>query len=387
MNPAALSTFAPWADRRKRWQAGRLLCGGLLAALLLMLASGCASTSTNAPHELNLVRLDQQARSLVRHGFAGQILVATPGNIIFLEGYGQRDPNQSESVSGHHVMPLASVTKPFTASLVLRLAADEMINLDDPIGDYLDTLDPSWQQVPIRYFLSHQAGLPAEIVNRDWPGDPRFEPVDREAFIARLAHFPPDHPPGQEFNYSNLGYGLMAALVETVTGQSFEQALADRLLTPNAIEDLGFDLPAWTEQQLVHGRQGRHDRGHYHERPRLSDGLGFNLRGAGDLLAKPVALAAWWESIQQHQWLPSPWLDQWLEPVVEESDGSQYGLGLHFRHSDHGPVVGHTGGDFLFAIDWSWFREQDTLVIISSADPRQEADVIREQLHGALFSR
>ena len=349
------------------------------------MTTGCASRPVDDPPGLNLHRLDQQAQALARRGFAGQVMVAIPEGIVFLEGYGLRQPGLDDTISGQHVMPLASVTKPLTASLVLRLAADGLIDLDHPIGHYLDTLDAAWQPVPIRYFLSHQAGLPAEIVNRDWPGEARFEPVDRDTFIARLAHFPPDHPPGQGFNYSNVGYGLMAALIETVTGQSFEQALAGLLLEPGNIDGLGFDRPGWREQQLVHARQGNQDKGHYHDRPRLADGLGFNLRGAGDLLAEPAALAGWWLSIHHHQWLPSPWLEQWLEPVVEEPDGSQYGLGLHFRSSPHGAVVGHTGGDFLFAIDWSWFRDREVLVVISSADPRQEADVIRDRLHRALF--
>ncbi|MGY6588904.1 MAG: serine hydrolase domain-containing protein [Wenzhouxiangella sp.] len=381
-----MSTFAPWLDRLDRWQPGHRLFGGLLAALIALAVTGCAVRPPDHPNSLNIARLDQHAQALARRGFAGQILVATPEDIVFLKGYGPRKPNQPERIAGDHVMPLASVTKPLTASLVLDLAAAGLIELDHPIGDYLDALDPAWQQVPIRYFLSHQAGLPAEIVNRDWPGEPRFEPVDRDAFIARLAHFPPDHPPGEGFNYSNVGYGLMAALIETVTGQTFEQALATRLLAPNHIAGIGFDRPAWGERQMVHGRQGPQDRGHYHDRPRLPDGLGFNLRGAGDLQAEPAALAAWWQSIHERQWLPSPWLDLWLEPVVEEPDGSDYGLGLHFRSTDHGPVVGHTGGDFVFAIDWSWFRDHDVLVVISSADPLQEADLIRDRLHRALFS-
>lgn len=385
MNPGASSTSAPWAERRGAGPFSRRGASVLLAGLLALGTAACTVRPGERPDGLNLQALDQQAQRLARRGFAGQVMVADAGGIVFLKAYGERQPGRDEAIEIHDVMPLASLTKPFTASLVLQLAADGLIDLDQPVGRYLDTLDEAWQPVPVRYFMSHQAGLPAEIVNRDWPGEGRFEPVDRATFIARLAHFPPDHPPGQGFNYSNVGYGLMAALVETVTGLAFEQALARRLLEPQGIQGLGFDRPEWPDTQLVHGRHDGHDKGHYHDRPRLPDGLGFNLRGAGDLLAEPAALAHWWQRIRQEDWLPSPWLDVWLEPVVEEPDGSQYGLGLHFRASRYGPVIGHTGGDFVFASDWSWFRDQDVLVVILSADPRQEADRIRDSLHRALF--
>lgn len=322
---------------------------------------------------------------LERRGFAGQVLVASGEDILFLQTYGPRRPGHPERIARDDVMPLASLSKPFTASLVLRLEAAGQLQLSDPIGQHLPGIPPDWSNIPIHAFLSHQAGLPAEIVNRAWAGEARFEPVDRQTFVARLTHFSPDHLPGEGFNYSNVGYTLMAAMIETITGLDFETALDTHLLAPNELRGIGFARPDWTQDRLVHGREGNRDRGHYLDQPRLADGLGFQLRGAGDLMAEPAAIAHWWQAVMRGQWLPEPQKSQWLQPLIDEPDGSQYGLGLHFRQSRHGPVIGHTGGDFLFAVDFSWFSDRQILVYIASADPRHEADRIRDGVHAVLF--
>jgi hypothetical protein len=85
--------------------------------------------------------------------------------------------------------------------------------------------------------------------------------------------------------------------------------------------------------------------------------------------------------------LSAPWLETWLTPQVDEADGSRYGYGLHFRNSDFGPVIGHTGGDFTYAVDFSWFVDHDLMVYLATADARFEADLLRDSLHRRLFGR
>jgi CubicO group peptidase (beta-lactamase class C family) len=282
-------------------------------------------------------------------------------------------------------MPLASLSKPFTASAILALAADGRLALDDPTGRYLEALDADWAGVPIENLLTHTAGLPAEIHNRNWGGEPRFEPVDREELIRRVNQFRPDHPPGESFNYGNVSYNLLAAVVETVSGRSVEAYLHERLLGPAGVEGIGLLEPDWSARELIRGRSGDEDRGHYLDRPRLADGLGYNLRGAGDLLARPAAIVDWYRSIRDGRWLPAPWGKRWLTPRVTEPDGSRYGYGLHFRDSRWGPVVGHRGGDRVFATDFLWFTEPDVMVYIASASARFEADILAPRLHRMLL--
>jgi CubicO group peptidase (beta-lactamase class C family) len=362
-------------------KSANLAFGGLFALVL----SGCAALDLHAP--INTVQLERELERLEASGFAGQVVVVQGDEVLLNRGYGNMAPGSDRAIDTDAVMPLASVTKPLTASAVFALAAEGRLGLDDPIGDHIPGLSEAWSRIPIRHFMTHTAGLPAEIVNRAYEGEARFEPINRDELLRRLAHFEPDHPPGEGYNYSNVGYNLLAVLVEVVAEESWEAFVRGSLLATAGVDGIGFLLPGWPQEQLVVGRNGSHPTGHYHDQPRLDDGLGWHLRGAGDLLAQPAGIIAWWQAIRHETWLSAPWLEEWLTPQVNKPDGTRYGYGLHFRDSTHGPVIGHTGGDYTFAVDFSWFTELDLLVYIATANARFEADVLRDDLHRQLPGR
>ncbi|TVQ28540.1 MAG: class A beta-lactamase-related serine hydrolase [Wenzhouxiangella sp.] len=357
---------------------------GLLATLVATLAAtivatlllaGCAALPSSDPQPESIAaELERALSRAEQRGFAGQLLVMHGQEVLVIRGYGQRVPGQPDPLDASAVMPLASLTKPFTASAVLALAAEGRLGLDEPIGQHLPDLAAHWAAIPIAHFLTHTAGLPAEIINRAWQGPVRFEPVAREAFVRRLDHFQPDHPPGQRFNYSNIGYNLLAVLIETLAEEAFEEFLSGSLLATAGVVEIGLVVPDWAPERLVSGRQGLVDSGHFIDQPRLPDGAGWHLRGAGDLLATPAGIASWWQAIQSQTWLSQPWLETWLTPQVSAGNGSQYGYGWQFRDSRLGPVVGHTGQELDFTAALAWYRDSDLMVYINSADRRFRAD-------------
>jgi CubicO group peptidase (beta-lactamase class C family) len=350
--------------------------------LLLALVQGCAVPQLVDPAGAT-AHLERVVAQAATRGFAGQVLVAHGDRVLLLKAVGQRVPGGHAPVTTADPMALVSITKAFTASAVLALVADGRVTLDDPIGVHLPGLPPSWAVIPIENVLTHTAGLPAEIVNRAWTGHPWFEPVGRDAFLAGLANFPPDHPPGAGFNYSNVGYSVLGALIETVTGEDWESYLRHRLLVPAGIHDIGLLQPGWAPERRVHGRVRGEDRGSYFDQPRLPDGLGWRLRAAGDMHASAEGMLDWWRAIRGGGWLPHDELERWITPRVRERDGHHYGYGLQARNSRLGPVLGHTGGDDVFTADWSWYVEADLVIYVASADPAHPADRVREALlHG-----
>ncbi len=353
-------------------------------ALPAVILTACANLPTDEQVERSTERFDRQLQTLARDGFAGQVLVAHGDEVLLLSGYGTMGLNDPRPVADNAVMPLASVTKPLTASAVFALAAEGKLALDTPIGDYLETLESPWSDIPIQALLTHTAGLPAEIRHRDHANGHLFEPVDRKTFLERVQQFPPDHPPGAGFEYGNIGYGLLAVLIETVAEQSWEAYLVGSVLNTAGVGDIGLRLPDWHARELVRGRSHELDLGHWLDQPRLADGMGYNIRGAGDLLARPTGILAWWHAIRREIWLSSPWLERWLEPQVREPDGSQYGFGLHFRNSPLGPVIGHTGSEAGFTVDFSWYTDLDLLVYVNSAHAEFPADALLQRLKALI---
>jgi CubicO group peptidase (beta-lactamase class C family) len=355
-----------------------------LSSLAAALLTACAALPVEP---LDLRALDATLTRMERRGMVGQVLVAREGVMLYGRGVGTLRPDTDERVTLDTVFPLASLTKPLTAAAVITLAADGRLALDDALGRYLEDLTAPWADIPVASLLAHTAGVSPEIGNREWEGEPRFEPVDRQVFLKRVQQFPPRGTPGRRFRYSNVGYGLLGALIEAVSEESFEAHLRRRLLVPAGLEEIGFLLPEWSREDVAVGRVDGVAWGTYFDHPALEDGAGFNLRASGDLHAPAGAVLDWWRKLRAEAWLPPEWARLAFEQHVREPGGSWYGYGWQLRDTPRGRVIGHTGGDHVYAVDFSWYPEDDVLVYVATAEARFEADVIREELHARLFRR
>lgn len=360
----------------------------VVGALMPLVLSACATPPTppTTEHlEQNTEQIGRQLQALEREGFAGQVLVARGDKLLLMSGYGTMGLDDPRPVPDNAVMPLASITKAFTASGIFVLAAQGKLALEDPVGRFLEELESPWADLSIDALLTHTAGLPAEIVRRGHMDEHRFEPIDRTTFLYRVQQFEPEHREDTNFLYGNVAYGLLAALIETVSEQSWEDFLIGSVLNTAGVSEIGLLRPEWQPDELVRARDGQTDLGHWLEKPMLADGMGYNARGAGDLLARPEGVLAWWQAIRREVWLSQPWLERWLKPQVREPDGSHYGYGLHFRSSPAGPVIGHTGDDAGFTSDFSWYSDLDLMIYVNSAHVDFRADAVREHVLGELI--
>ncbi len=122
---------------------------------------------------------------------------------------------------------IGSITKTFTAVLVLQCRDDGLLDLDDPIGRHLDV--PAHGDVTVARLLSHRGGLQREPFGDMW--DTMRAPDEKE-LLATLDRAERVLPPGRRMHYSNLAYGLLGRLVARLRGEPWASALASRVLTP-----------------------------------------------------------------------------------------------------------------------------------------------------------
>jgi beta-lactamase class C len=139
------------------------------------------------------------------------------------------------------LFPVASVTKLATALALLRLVEMSALALDDPLAWHLPAAEAAQTGVTIRTLLCHTSGLPLDLAQGaatyarglDWP-----------ALMAACLLTPLEAPPESRVQYSNVGYGLLAAIVERHAGKDFPTALADLVLRPLGVEGyLGAEPP------------------------------------------------------------------------------------------------------------------------------------------------
>lgn len=163
--------------------------------------------------------------------FHGNVLVALNGYKVFERSAGYADPLRKEAATPASVYQLASVSKQFTAAAIMLLQADNRLDIDDKVVKYIPELP--YKDVKISHLLHHTSGLPKYfyLINKYWGKN--YAP-DNEDIIYLLKRYkvPAFFKPGQQYDYSNTGYVVLASIVERITGMSLNDFLQRRVFIP-----------------------------------------------------------------------------------------------------------------------------------------------------------
>ncbi|WP_420637162.1 glycoside hydrolase family 3 N-terminal domain-containing protein [Candidatus Palauibacter sp.] len=216
----------------------------------------------------SLARVDRLIEAAIRDGTTpGAALVVGRGDrIVRLRAYGRLDwATAARQVSDSSLYDLASLTKVIaTTTAVMQLVDGGDLSLETRIGEHLPEWSTGWKRdVTVRQLLTHQGGLP--------PFRPFWRSLEGEAeYREAIAALEPDHEPGEETVYSDIGPMTLAFLVEEITGQAFDSYLYESVFRPLGMRETWFNPPnslrgriAPTEMDTVY-RQ-RHVIGEVHD--------------------------------------------------------------------------------------------------------------------------
>ncbi|HKO45242.1 MAG TPA: serine hydrolase [Pyrinomonadaceae bacterium] len=177
--------------------------------------------------------------------FNGSVLVAENGKVIHKKGYGQANMEWNIPNAPDTKFRLGSITKQFTSALILQLVDEGKVKLDGKLSDYLPAYRKDiGDKVTVHQLLTHTSGIPS------YTGLPGFfdnvsrNPYKVEDFVKQYASNDLEFEPGSKFSYNNSGYFLLGAIIEKVTGKSYEQALKEKILDPLGMKNTGYDLHA-----------------------------------------------------------------------------------------------------------------------------------------------
>jgi CubicO group peptidase (beta-lactamase class C family) len=172
------------------------------------------------------------------------VAVAKDGRILWEECFGWADRENKRRSTAHTAYNIASVTKPVTATAIMRLAQERKVGLDVPANEYLKQFQivsfPGDSKGPsVRQLLMHRSGLPIHWQSwdlRDLKLRPPFgETARRYAFAA--------WPPGERYEYSNLGYGVLGELIAQISGRSYADFIQEEIFRPLEMGDSFIGLP------------------------------------------------------------------------------------------------------------------------------------------------
>ena len=194
-------------------------------------------TATNVSAQQNAKKIDLLMKQYDEYGqFNGSVLVAENGKVIYKKGFGMANmewaiPNQPDTR-----FRIGSVTKQFTATLILQLVEEGKIKLDGKITDYLtDYRKDTGDKVTIHQLLNHTSGIPSYTSRPNFLAEVSRNPYSVADFVKTFASGDFEFEPGSKFSYNNSGYFLLGAIIEKVTGKTYETVLIGSRLKPNKV--------------------------------------------------------------------------------------------------------------------------------------------------------
>jgi CubicO group peptidase (beta-lactamase class C family) len=196
------------------------------------------ATLTVSFAQTKTTQLDELLNKYTEYGqFNGSVLVADHGKVIYKKGFGLANREWDIPNAPDTKHRLGSITKQFTAMLIMQLVAEGKLDLQATISKYLpDYSKVNGEKITIHQLLNHTSGTP------NYTSFPNFFKEYTPTEMVRMyADSILDFTPGERFSYSNSGYITLGAIIEKVTGKSYEEVLQEKIFTPLKMNNSGYD--------------------------------------------------------------------------------------------------------------------------------------------------
>jgi CubicO group peptidase (beta-lactamase class C family) len=290
-----------------------------------------------------------------KEGFSGAVVVGRGDRILLQRGYGFLDAGRTIPVTADSVFTTGSITKQFTAAAILKLEMQQRLSTADPLSRHLPGVPPDKQSITLHHLLTHTAGFPGAS------GDD-LEAIGRDAFVTLVLNRPLAHAIGT-YQYSNVGYSLLAAVVERVSTQPYERFVVEQLFEPAGMRLTGYARPGWDPANVARAiNDDGTDRGTFGEIA-VRNGLpGWHLLGNGGIQSTTGDMFRWHLALSGTRVLTDAAKAKLFRPWVDEGGGSHYGYGWSIEDTPFGRLVTHNGGNPYFYADFLRYTDSGVVV-------------------------
>ncbi|HAO09091.1 MAG TPA: hypothetical protein DCQ50_19400 [Chryseobacterium sp.] len=182
-------------------------------------------------------KIDKLVKEYETQGYSGTILVAKGNRILYASGYGISDQSSLKKNTVNTRYKTESIGKLFTATLVMQEIESGRLKLDDALEKFFPKVYQNGQNITIHHLLSHTSGFTETEMNPSFkPGTP----YTRQQILELRSEAPRAFSiPGEKFQYSNLGYTLLAEILEKINGKSFDSIIHERIFNLSSMNNTG----------------------------------------------------------------------------------------------------------------------------------------------------
>lgn len=322
-----------------------------------------------------LVCIDEVLTAAEQKGFAGTVLVADGDKILFQKGYGMTAPEGGVPIDENTVYLIGSIVKPFTRMAIAALEDRGLLSTSDSLSKFFPNVPKDKKDITLQQLLDHKAGIPdligegGKVIKEYWVGYD-YLPVTRDQMVEKTLKARLLYAPGTDEVYSNSGFALLAAIIEIVSGEPYEDFVYQAVFEPAGMKYTGYRRPDWSNTALAHGIDHGKDWGTALDDDRwMADGPSWNLRGNGGMLGTVPDLYLWLRALAKDGVYP--------EHVRQTLIGD-----LKFSQNYQSHYFAAAGSNGIYNSIFFFMLDQNRMIIMitSNSEHNAEEDYIQDFL-------
>ncbi len=356
--------------------------------LLNLFATSCNGQSNNSSiksiNQIKIEKIDEIIKMYSENaGFNGSVLVAHQGQVIYKKGFGMADMEWEIANKPNTKFRIASVTKPFTAMLIMQLVAENKLDLHKPVSTYLNDFPKTiGNQITIHHLLTHTSGLVRSIETDKKQFHNPKELVDL------FADEPLQFTTGEKFDYSNAGYILLGNILETITNKSYKELLEENIFKPLNMKNSGY----YRHRLLLKNRSSGYTNNFidYNNANYMDFSNPFS---AGAIYSTVEDMFLFDQALYSEKLLPKKYLELALTKHVTADFGGHYGYGWEIVKKPIGntkdmiETIGHSGSLPGYCAIYTSIPSSQSAIIFLNNTGRAYLNTMTTAITGVLYDK
>jgi CubicO group peptidase (beta-lactamase class C family) len=361
----------------------------LLLFILCFLLLTC-QPETKSPPGSRINKLDSIFSTVP--DFSGVVLIAENGKPTYHKAFGYKNFLTRQPMDTSAIFELASLSKQFTATIIMMLKEEGKLKYDDAIEKYISGLP--YPGITIRHLLNHTSGLPdyQEVMDKYWD---KTNIAGNDDNIEYLKKYKPARlfEPGEKYDYSNTGYMLLASVAEKTSGKDFITLCHEKIFGPADMRDTDIrtrqeksELPSMAWGHIYVAEKNQYIAADSFPQFNYTIWLG-NRKGPGRVSSTTTDLMKWHHALDTEKLLKRNTLEEAFVPARLNNDSlSSYGFGWVIE-KDHpsGKVIWHNGDNPGYKTRLVRYIDADKIFLLLCNNAHPKYDELAKLIEAELF--
>jgi CubicO group peptidase (beta-lactamase class C family) len=348
-----------------------------------VLLGAAAALTVAAPAQAIPGDFKAKADALLKKSFpdtgpGAAVIVTDDGKVVYEAGQGLADVQAKTPITPGTVFRIGSITKQFSAAIMLQLVAEGKVSLDDKLLKFFPDYPKPGADATVAQLLNHTVGVQSYTGIPGWMVEKNTaRAYTTEEMIAQFRDLPSPSKPGEKWAYNNSGYVLVGAVIEKVTGKPWHVNVEERIARPLRLTTIRYGV--------LEGQTPNMAKGYTLKEDKVAEALKIHMsvpHAAGALIGSVEDLAKWNAALHHGKIIPAELYAKMTAPTVMPDGPKDYGYGIAPREVRSRKALGHGGGIFGFSTDSIYLPKEDVFVAVfaNSDSPATDPGMVMLQL-------